>query len=357
MTKTGKLRPYGKWPIVIIVLLLIALLFFCYQKKKPKVFTLNSFAYDMNGELIPVPYSKLIFENENGEINAHGDVERRPKKSNPNARDDGKQASDFTEYENIKTRDLIKACFSKTNYSKDVPKLSTIGLREEDITITVLNLDDQGRLEAYDFIGSDDSIFPTFITDLTEIDNNTGNPPVGNYYAIQTALSGLDRVKVTPNDPGSIIEPRQLSQVDAEKTPFYKDFPASFPGGENGHVIFYVLGNKQLKFNRAIPVVTYAPSANVGKLYSPYFEYDLMPSQRTSSLNPPFMDMTDDLDVQVLHFMRGGTMMKGMKADKKGEIPCSYPYDLGVIALGQDIGVQDTPLLIDPEVKSKGPRP
>lgn len=325
MTKTDKPKPFRKWSLIAILLLLIALLFCCCHKK-PRVFTLNSYTYDINGKLVQVPFSKLIVENGNGEINAHGDVEMVP---------------DGDVYLESKRRNLKKECFSKTDYSGDVANLSTIALTEDDITITVINLDDEGRLESYDLVDPNTGNLPSAITNAI----NT-NPVLGNYEAIQIALSNMPRSSVTTSNANNDIRARAISSTYSEKTPFYKPFPANFAGGSNGHVIFYVLADENLQFNRSLPVISHVPAANIGRLYSPFFKYEIMPAQPSNKL-----------EVQVLHFKRGGTMMEGMTPDAAGKMPCVYPYDLGVIAKGQDIGLQDTPLLIDPEVGPEGGLP
>lgn len=331
-------KTLNKWLVIIVFLILILLILnfisliydFCKRDVvcedscgEPQIFALNSFAYNKMGELVTTPYSKLLIKDENGDLVAHGDEESV---FVPEAQD----------YVDMKRRDLIEECFSTYDYRNDVKPLSQVRLTEHNTTITVLNMDETGRLESYDLVDAAGGI-PEIISDIFDL------AELGNYTKIQTALSGLNRLSVTPDTTGNIrVKPRPIPG-HSDKTPYYKKFETSYQGGSDGHVVFYVLADQNLKFNEALPVIAHTAEANIGELFSPYFKYDILAA---------------NLQVMPLHFKRGGTMSKDpIPGTNKMALDCRYPYDLGVVSNGQSINTQDTPLLIDPEMGSDGLEP
>ena len=86
---------------------------------------------------------------------------------------------------------------------------------------------------------------------------------------------------------------------------------------------------------------------SIGQLYSPYIQYEIFPST-------PYGAHSGKVDVMPVHFLR-----ENMAQNIPPEGPnskCSYPYDLSVVAEGQDgKDGPNTPLLIDPETETDGP--
>jgi len=273
---------------------------------------------NQGGQLLDMPYSKLLFKTEDGDLMAPSD---------------GKwaRAGDSRDYVKKKTRGLQAGCFSTEDYTP--ASLSTLTLAKEDVTITVLNMSAEGRLESYDL--------------ATNPFDVSGQIPAqsGNYRNIQNYLLALPRTAFKPTSSTTAVRP--LSGTPDEKTPFHKGFATTEGSPVNGHVMMYLLADDNLEFDRG-PAAMYAhtPAAQsvIGTLYSPFFQYEVR----------PFAPHNTRPDVLTIHFKRGGTMLDGLSKNTAGEYECDYPYDLAVIAKGQSGELQDTPLLIDPEIGPKG---
>jgi len=233
-------------------------------------------------------------------------------------------------------------CFSKVSYKS--PHLKKLPLSWDDITITLINFDKHGRLESRELGDIDkagavkleiqgalnDSIYPDHqqvAKILSKLDVN-GFPNIGRPQAGQQTNKGY--------------KPRDLDFVPAGKTPFYKGFNSD---PIRGHVFFYVLIDDHVKFIRDhAAVIPSTPS--IGQLYSPFTQYPIYPPLGTGD--------PERVDVLTFQYYRGGDMADPKNIGEKDR--CIYPYDIGVVAKGQaGFSHVQTPLLIDPEVDTRGP--
>jgi len=237
-----------------------------------------------------------------------------------------------------KAEDLEPACFSQTQY--DPIKLSKIKLNENNTTITFVNFDKDGRLESREL--SPQASKSEGVAAIFDI-NYTPQPYSTQYKDLQNVLSNISN--------STILEERNLiaKNVPKNKTPFYSDLTQTTFFDDEGHVYFYVLIDDYLKFSRDyLALVTYAPQSGVQELYTPFVQHPITPKYAAEDKN----------DVLTFQFFRDPKL----KADKIEE--CRYVYDMHVISIGQDdsgdspqrnfIEEHNTPLFIDPEVKTRG---
>jgi len=243
-----------------------------------------------------------------------------------------------------KSEGLDERCFSTKPYES--PHLRDVNLTEKNTTITFINFGKDGRVESRKLTAN--GVSSKLALDKINLVLNPLQSPgtTSDYEHIQEYLSEIVR-------PGSNVltaegfEPRDLDPIDDEKTPYHEPFDLVQPdiGSPHGmvdHVFFYVLLDSNLKFNRdTAAMIPYPPS--VGRLETPYIQYPIFTASSVS----------DPLEVMTVYFHRGGTMTN----DLNNDMYCSYPYDIGVVAAGQSGHMEDTPLLIDPEVRPKGVLP
>ncbi|MEP3890328.1 MAG: hypothetical protein ABJN69_07655 [Hellea sp.] len=321
----------NRWGFIFLAILVALILGFCQSKdfrqkicngvcdtaSEPEIFRLVSRTY-INGKLENTSGSKLYVTSTDGDLVEPSDVtwERAP-------------GSDV--FVEKKRQGLDKACFADSDYT--VSSLDGVELNASDVTITVLNFDDEGRVESYDLEKTGGG-YPDGLNALFA--------PNKDYADIQAYLSGLTRAQVTPDGTGiTRVTPKGLTNLTNENTPF--DETLSAASDDKGKVVFYVLADAKLTFSRGpFAMISYAPEADeaIGELYSPYVVYPVIP-----------IDPGNNLDVLVIHFKRGGSMSQ----DENSQ--CRYPYDLAVVAEGQNGFSPRTPLLIDPEVLTNGSFP
>jgi len=293
----------------------------CSKLCSPKSYTLVNQA-SVDGQLVDTPYSETFFSGQSGQMFKPGG--------------ESFMESSFDEKTNSwnyitgKTKGLNPKCFAEKKYHID--SLKQIALEAANISVTVINFDETGRLKSYD---------------LADPIPNTLLGYVGNYEDIQEYLHEMGRVAMQTGGNGVTVRDLSNTTKYPEKmTPFYKHFGVSEGDPNKGHVFFYVLVDKNLSFNRKIPLYTHSPGKT--PLYGPFKVYDVMPEHET---------VVDKPDVLVVHFKRGGTMLQGMQPNAAGEYDCNYPYDIAVVAEGQNGHPQRTPLLIDPIVGPRGSNP
>lgn len=252
-----------------------------------------------------------------------------------------------------KAAGLKPECFAKASYTP--PHINSLDLTVANTTITFVNMDQDGRLESRDLATTDQ--YYGLIMDV--LLPQTTNPPLTlDAQKIQSLLSSIDRPTESDLQTQNNSPTRNISLLPAKKTPFFRDLTGAEFDTAEGHVFFYVLLDPNLYFSRdAAALVTYAPEAEneLEKLYTPFVQYPVVPTLKSVSGEPD----GQDLDVLTFHFVQSDEMMfqssaEYEKAAAEDKIECKYIYDKLVISRGQDGYTQRTPLLIDPEVKTRG---
>ena len=353
LDKDTKRSPWRLLCLLLLLLLIALLLAFCSNDKVKQtvcngicssspdenIFVLVNQA-KVGGSYRETPYSKLLFKNPSGGLMSPRDAEWGTANSE--------------KYVAMKTRDLDQACFSEKEYFP--PDLSLKTLTAAEIAIRVLDFGEDGSLESYEL-----NIDPFTDThpessnvqlDTLRLPNFKVPNTDGNYESIKYYLNHLSADKL--KDAGSLVAHRNMpDDTPTGRTPYHQGFSKSFTG-TNGFVYFYLLADDRIKFSENTPAM-YAHVANsITPLYSPYFQEDVEPKQ------------TGKPHMLVLRFYRYDGMVPIDPAT--GEYNCKYPYDIAVIADGQDdkdddipaqVGtvVVETPLLIDPDTGTRGTYP
>lgn len=250
----------------------------------------------------------------------------------------------------------------RINYKGGRPdgSLWSTNLTWENTTITFINFNKDGRLESRNLTKKSSTKSGHIRKALDHLlDPGNSTSPVNEHLAVQHVLMALEGPNNTRgrslynqiDTEGFTV--RNLSNVPVEKTPFYKEFDLNLapPAGvqqNEGHVFFYVLLDDHLRFNRdAAAMIPYAPRAatDIGSLYAPYIQHPVMPLDPVAEF--------EKADIMTVQFVQGGSMTQGLPKDAV----CAYPYDIGVKAESQVGFKQVTPLMIDPEVKTRGVLP
>lgn len=290
-------------------------------------------------DYLETPYSKLFFKNEAGELMTPRDAKWVPSRGD--------------EYGKMKTRGLNPACFSETEYFP--PDLSSEILTSAEIAIRVIDFGEDGSLETYElFIDPFIDEHPERLNlsfDGSRLPNDKVPNTGGNYDSIKDYLSQLQRNQLKHS--GSAVTHRKMpSETPTDKTPFHQGFDQGYTG-RNGFVYFYLLADERIKFVQETPAFYAHIPETIQTLYSPYFQDEVGFNQ------------LDNPQVLALRFYRHNTMVNDVTTDPvTGDINCEYPYDIAVIADGQDtpdgqggIIEVETPLLIDPNTGTRGSAP
>jgi hypothetical protein len=245
-----------------------------------------------------------------------------------------------------KTAGLDPSCFATETY--EPIDLSDVDLTPENITITFVNIDRNGRLESRDMPLTYPIDNP--IKAILESVDPSMNPSINEYEQIQKALGEITRPSAdTLFNNQSAFETRDLvaNATPHENTPFFGDLTGSDYTDTSGHVFFYVLLDEGLYFSRdTAALITYAPEAenSLETLYTPFVQYPIYPRVTDGSKIPD----GSQLDVLTFHFIRDETMSTTSVEE------CRYVYDEYVISKGQSPFQPRTPLFIDPAVKTRG---
>ena len=250
-------------------------------------------------------------------------------------------------------------CFSKTPLSTKSPdgnsKLAELDLTEDNTTIMLINFTKDGALESRELSEVTGSQSQHVLDDIRAVLNPNTNGAKSDYELIRKYLSDLQGVTFSERPAAGAISDRgfmlrSLDFVPDDKTPFFKPLGLVNGNGVKEHAFFYVLLDERLKFNREGPgIIPYSPAAqnSIGHLYSPYIQYEISPSTLYGA-------NSGKAEVMPVHFLRENMAENIPPEGPKSK--CSYPYDLSVVAEGQDgKGEPDTPLLIDPETETDGP--
>lgn len=251
-----------------------------------------------------------------------------------------------------KTAGLKPECFAKAPY-KPI-HIDDLEMTNSNTTITLVNMDQDGRLESRDLSANDDNY--TLIMNVLAPQTTTDLKP--DAQEIQRLLSTMDR-PTESNLQMQINSPvRDIEKFPPKKTPFFGDLTGAEFDTVKGHVFFYVLLDPNLYFSRDVAaLITYAPEAEneLEKLYTPFVQYPVVPELGSPVADPDGTQM----EVLTFHFVQSDKMtfqssVEYEKTPEEDQIECKYVYDKLVISRGQESFTQRTPLLIDPEVKTRG---
>lgn len=243
------------------------------------------------------------------------------------------------------------------------PDLADKDLTWDNTSIIFINFNKDGRLESWELKQQQATKSGSVYGDLDAALGSGAQSINSEYEHVRDLLSNLDtpafsNTSGSPNyGPGRPrsdfisaegFEARNLNSVPHEKTPFFKKLPAVNGKGVKDHVFFYVLLDENLKFDRNGAHLPYSAAANnaLGQLYTPYIQYPIAPDDLSTK--------KDKVEVMPVHFYRGGNMATKFDEKRNPRKRCVYPYDIGVIADGQQGFKQKTPLRIDPEVEADG---
>lgn len=336
--KDTKRSPWRLLCLLFLLLILALLLGFCSSDRfrntvcngicapstDTKVVVLMNKAR-RGGVFLESPYSKLFFKDDAGQLMTPHDAH-------------WKRGADSKEYVKLKTRGLNPACYSEVDYIP--PLLDDIALTNDDISIRVLDFGEDGSLE-------------TYTLNINPFDTGLANPvsPTkdGNYVDIQNYITSLTRNRLKHN--GADVSQRIMpSQTPLERTPLHQGFDNNQNHRVDGYVYFYVLADERIKFVRDAPALYAHVPEHITTLYSPYFEYDVVPGVHNEQGTEP--------DILTLHFKRSANMVADVEVDADGNKNCRYPYDIAVISDGQSGAIAvETPLLIDPDTEVEGDLP
>lgn len=257
-----------------------------------------------------------------------------------------------------KSADLRAECFSAEPInSSGVRKLDDLELTWTNTTILLLNFTENGRLESRELKEDNGTTNGGVLYDTLDqwLDTNqqwNNSNPTPEHEAIRNALTEFSRPDWNSLDPSGVSK-RDIRNVSDEKTPFFQ----KLRHGVKDHVFFYVLLDDYLKFNRtSAAMLPYTPMLNngsVGQLYSPYIQYPIVPELDLSATPQKIKDVSKT-EVLTVHFLRENM---AMGIPQEGPLStCSYPYDIGVVAEGQE-GPKgpSTPTKLDPETEADGP--
>ena len=354
LDKDTKRSPWRLLCLLILLLLIALLLAFCSNDRfkqtvcngicspssDENIFVLVNQA-KVGGSYKETPYSKLLFKNKSGGLMSPRDAKWG-------------MAADSEDYVAMKTRDLDRACFSETEYPPS--DLSKEILTMDEIAIRVLDFGEDGSLESYELNFDPFTYVHPRSSDLLWQTSNNILLPGGvvpntqnNFRSIKEYLSELTTI-----DVNSLLELRNMpDDTPTGRTPYHQGFTKNYTG-TNGFIYFYILVDDRIKFAEDTPAM-YAHVANsIHSLYSPYFQEEVEPKQ------------TGKPHMLALRFYRYDGMVDLDSAT--GEYNCKYPYDIAVIADGQDdyldnaptqIGSVkvETPLLVDPDTGTRGSAP
>lgn len=254
-----------------------------------------------------------------------------------------------------KAKGLDSACFSSVELK--VPEADKFDLTWDNTTIFFVNVDRNGRVESRQLDRSSGDAMATTRGAKTARELDAFLKPgsargLGDFAKVQEILSNAGR-PAAGQETADGYPVRDLRNVPRDKTPFYQSF--AFEGAEGatptidkyGHFFFYVLMDDQVTYRRDTAALVPTLPASKEALFSPFIQYPVVPKMAN---NP-----AGSAEVLSVHFYQGGDINKRQSAG--GNMTCVYPYALDVIASGQASFAQSTPVIIDPEVETRGPIP